>query len=218
VAGRDDDRGANAAGTSGDPMPHDGPMTESPESAPGDVVPTGRPNARLRQTVRDMVLSMAVVLAVVFLIVLLAWRPQPDPIKVVEVGPAITQAAQQADFPVVAPNGLSGQWRPTSARWEPTEESGSEPVLHLGYVTPSDEYAQVSLSNVDDPRYLDEQTAGASATGTQAVGDVTWERWETQERKSLVLRRGGTVLIVSGTGAWDELVALAKSIQPVTTS
>lgn len=193
-------------------------MTETPETAPGDVVPTGRPNARMRQTVRDMLLSMAVVLAVVFLIVLLAWRPQPDPIKVVEVGPTISQAAREADFAVVAPSGLSEQWRSTSGRWEPTEESGSEPVLHLGYVTPTDEYAQVSVSVVDDPRYLDEQTAGATATGTQAVGDDTWERWETPERKSLVLREDGTVLIVSGTGAWEELVTLAESLQPVTTS
>jgi len=199
-------------------MPHDVRVTETPEPAPGDVVPTGRPNARLRQTVRDMVLSMAVVLAVVFLIVLLAWRPQPDPVKVVEVGPTIAQAAQQADFPVLAPSGLSDQWRPTSARWKPTEESGAEPVLHLGYVTPADEYAQMSISTVDEPGYLDEQTAGGSSTGTQAVGAETWERWETAERKSLVLRRDGTVVIVSGTGSWEELISLAASLRPVTSS
>ncbi len=205
-------------------MAHDGRVTDpvegsAPEaSAPDihdvapDVVPTGRPNARLRQTIGDMARSMAVVLAVVFLIVLLAWRPQPDPIKVVETAPVIAEAAAEADFPIVAPAGLSEQWRPTSARWEPTEKSLSQPILHLGYVTPTDEYGQLSVASVDDAAYLDEQTAGGVATGSQAIGSTTWERWETAERKSLVLREAGSVVIVSGTGSWDELISLAQSL------
>ena len=63
-----------------DGMDHDWRVT-SP-----DVQPTGRPNARLRQTAWDMVRSMAVVLVVVFVIVLLAWRPEPEAVKVVETG------------------------------------------------------------------------------------------------------------------------------------
>jgi Protein of unknown function (DUF4245) len=179
-----------------------------------DVQPTGRPNARLRQTAWDMVRSMAVVLVVVFVIVLLAWRPEPEAVRVVETGPTIALAAREAQFPLVAPAGLSEQWRSTSVRWEPTEESRSERVLHIGYVTPADGYAQVSVAPVVDATYLDEQTGEGVPTGTQALGDATWQRWETDERRSLVLVDGSTATVVSGTAAWDELIVLAESLEP----
>ncbi|MFM7597881.1 MAG: DUF4245 family protein, partial [Actinomycetota bacterium] len=50
----------------------------------GDLRPTGRPNARLFQTVRDMVISLAVVLGVIVVVLLLTLRPQPDPVRVVD--------------------------------------------------------------------------------------------------------------------------------------
>ncbi len=124
-------------------------------------------------------------------------------------------AAREAQFPVVAPAGLGEEWRPTSVRWEPTEESRSERVLHIGYVTPADAYAQVSVGPVADEAYLDEQTADGAPTGTQAVGDVTWQRWETDDRRSLVLVDGSTATVVSGSADWDELIALAESLEPV---
>jgi Protein of unknown function (DUF4245) len=190
-------------------MDHDWRMTGP------DVQPTGRPNARLRQTVWDMVRSMAVVLVLVFAIVLLAWRPEPEAVKVVETAPTVALAAREAQFPVVAPSDLADGWRATSIRWEPTEESRSERILHIGYVTPADEYAQVSVSPVADEAYLDEQTGTGTPTGTQEVGGRTWERRETDERRSLVLVDGSTATVVSGSADWAELIMLAESLEPV---
>ena len=180
-----------------------------------DVQPTGRPNARLRQTLVDMVRSMAVVLVVVFAIVLLAWRPQPEAIKVVDPAPVVALAASTAEFERVAPTGLPVDWRPTSARWESTDQSSSERVLHIGYVTSSDQYAQVSVAPVTSEPFLDEQTGGGSPTGSQAVGDATWERRETDERRSLVLVSDSVSTVVSGSAGWAELVALADALEPV---
>jgi len=190
-------------------MAHDWPV------ATPDVQPTGRPNARLRQTAWDMVRSMAVVLVIVFLIVLLAWRPEPEAVKVVETAPTVALAARAAEHPVTAPAGLPEGWRPTSVRWEPTEESRPERVLHIGYVTPADEYAQVSVAPVVAEAYLDEQTADGVPTGTQAVGEVTWERRETDDRRSLVLVDDEVATVVSGSAEWSELVALAGALEPV---
>lgn len=190
-------------------MAHDCPVTTP------DVQPTGRPNARLRQTAVDMVRSMAVVLVVVFAIVLLAWRPEPEAVKVVETSSTVELAARDAQFPIVAPAGLVQGWRATSVRWEPTEESESEPVLHIGYVTPGDQYAQVSVAPVIAESFLDEQTANGAPTGTQAVGDATWERWESTKRRSLVLIEGSVATVVSGGAEWSELIALAESLEPV---
>ena len=206
-------------------MAHDGPVTEpdspqgvrpdvQPEDAP-DVQPTGRPNARLRQTVGDMIRSLAVVLAVVFVIVLLAWRPEPEAVKVVDVAPVVALAAAGAEFPVAAPTGLGDGWRPTSARWEPTERSEGEPVLHVGYVTPGDEYAQVTQSTARSEPYFAEQADSGSPTGTQDIGGTVWQRWEGPDRNSLVLVEDPAVTIVSGTASWDELTELAASLEPV---
>jgi Protein of unknown function (DUF4245) len=200
-------------------MLHDGPVTEPadrPTVEGSGVQPTGRRNARMRQTVGDMVRSMAVVLGVVFLIVLLAWRPQNDPVKVVETAGVIARASAAAQFPVSVPDGLPDEWRATSARWEPTEESDGDPVLHLGYVTPSDAYAQVSESTARSARYLDEQTAGGRPTGAVEIGGTSWETWETPDRRSLVSADGNHVTIVSGTSSWAELQYLAGTLAATT--
>lgn len=189
-----------------------------PDVAPdaqSDVQPTGRPNARMRQTVGDMIRSMAVVMAVVFVIVLLAWRPEPEAVKVVDPSSAVMLASVEAEFPVVAPTGLADGWRPTSARWEPTAESDGEPVLHIGYVTPADQYAQVSQSQARSAGYLAEQTARGEPVGAEQVGGAAWERLESRDRRSLVRADGEVLTIVSGTAEWAELASLAAALRPV---
>jgi hypothetical protein len=193
-------------------MDHDWAVT------PPDVQPTGRRNARMRQTVGDMIRSMAVVLAAVVVIMLFAWRPNPEPITVVETAPVIVLAGQQAEFGLSAPGNLPAEWRPTSARWESTQESGGARVLHIGYVTPSGAYAQFSRSTASTASYLDEQTASGVPSGEAVIGPSTWERRETTDRRSLVLTNGDVVTVVSGTAPWDELEALAGTLVPVTTA
>jgi hypothetical protein len=206
-------------------MDHDWAVTVPGESAApevGDphefgsgVEPTGRPNAHLRKTAADMIRSMAVVLAVVFVIVLLAWRPSPDEVKVVDPAPVLARASAEAAFPITTPVGLPDAWRPTSARWEPSAESGDEPVLHIGYVTPTDQYAQFSQSMARSAGYLSEQTGEGRPVGTEDVNGVAWERLETKARRSLVMAQGEVLTIVSGSAPWVELETLAASLEPV---
>ncbi len=168
----------------------------------------------MRQTIGDMVRSLLVVLAFVAVLLIVTWRPQPEAVKVVDPTAAISRASLQADFQLEVPTGLAEGWRPTSARWEPTAKSEPDPVLHIGYVTPGDEYAQVSQSaNASDP-YTAEQTDDGIEVGTQSVEDVTWQRWEHGDRHSLVRIADGTTTIVSGTAGWDELIVLASSLEP----
>jgi hypothetical protein len=185
------------------------------ETAPSsDVQPTGRPNARMRQTIGDMVRSMAVVLGVVAVIVLFTLRPQPDPVKVVDAAPVVALAAAQASFPIGVPTSLPEGWRSTSARWEPTEASGEAPVLHVGYVTPSDQYAQVTQSTASSDRYVAEQTGDGIATGNKDIGGTVWQTRERKATRSLVRSTGGVETIVSGSAPWEELAILAASLQP----
>lgn len=182
-------------------------------------VPTGRSNARLSQTVGDMIRSMVVVLAAVAVILIITLRPQPDPIRVVDYGPALMVARAQAGFPVLAPEGLGPQWRATSARWEPTPASEPDPAWHLGVVTPTEEYLQLGQSATTDADYLPEQTDRGEPVGSVQVGGVTWERYESTDRdgvdrRALVRIVGGVTTVVSGSADWAELEQFTASLRP----
>jgi len=191
-------------------MPHDGTV-----SSP-DVQPTGRRSPRMRQTIGDMVRSMLLVMLVVGGILLVTWRPQPEAIKVIDITPTLALAQAHADFPLTRPVGLPESWRPTSARFEPTEKSVPDPVLHLGYVTPNDAYAQVSESTNRTAAYSAEQTDDGLPVGSAVIGSATWEKWENGDRRSLVRSQDGVLTIVSGSSTWEELSVLAASLQAST--
>jgi hypothetical protein len=169
----------------------------------------------LRQTVADMVRSLAVVLGVVAIVLLVTWRPQPDPVKVVDITPFAQVASSQATFTPLRIPAVLNEYQPTSARWEPTQESEGEPVWFLGYVTPSGEYVQISQSTTMSDRFVDEQTAGGVAGDVIEVDGQQWQRFETDDRRSLVQRDGQTTTIVSGTQSWDELTTSAAILVPV---
>lgn len=194
---------------------------EQPNLGTGVKV-TGRQNKRLRQTVFDMVISMAVVLAVVGVIMVLAWRPQPDPVKVVDPQPYLMLANGQASFPVLVPAGLPSSWRPTSVRWAPTAKSDGMPVLHVGYVTPGDQYAQFAefaFPADADPAassLVREQAQDLYPDAVRSVSGSQWLAAEFDGKRMLASVSGGRMTVVSGTADWAELEALATSLRPVT--
>ncbi|MSX13470.1 MAG: DUF4245 family protein, partial [Actinobacteria bacterium] len=166
--------------------------------------PTGRPNARMRQTVGDMVRSMGLVLALIAVILLVTLRPQPDAVKVVDPTQVLISARALAPFAVEIPQGLAG-YQVTSARWQETSASAGDPVLHLGYVTPATEYVQFSQSAADNPKFIDEQTAGGILTDQVTLGGQIWQHYESPERRSLVRTVNGVTTVISGTTAQGEL-------------
>jgi hypothetical protein len=187
-------------------MAHDGRVT-----APK---PTGRPNARLRQSVGDMVRSLAVVLVVVAAILLVTWRPKPDAVKPVDPAIAVTLVTMQKDFPPLIPQNLPSGWVLTSARFEPTAKSGGAAVFHLGYVTPSGQYAQVEESTATSAGFLGETTDNGVVAGNREVAGQAWQTWSSDQRQSLVSIDATHVVAVSGTGGIDEVTALASALQP----
>ena len=200
------------------PMTGDGPVAEAsavgagtPRPAePGELRPTGRPNARLRQTVRDMILSLAVVLAAIAVILLITWRPTPDPVRVIDPTPPLSLARAQADYPVLYPADLDSSWRPTSARWEITPSSQPDPAWHVGFVTPDDAYAQLGQSATEDPSYVADQVGVAEPAGEWEG----WLRFDSAEQRALVRVDGGVTVVVSGTAPWPTLQVLAERLSP----
>jgi hypothetical protein len=173
-------------------------------------VPTGKRNARMRQTVGDMVRSLAVVLGVIGLIMLLTWRPTPDPVREVDPLPQFSLASGQADFPVVIPD-LEGL-RATSVRWEPTQYSRDEPVWHVGFVTEGDEYLQITQSSASNEEYLKNELTGIFPEGEKLISNENWLVFEGPDSRALVNVTPEVTTVVSGTVTLPELEAAVNSL------
>lgn len=174
--------------------------------------PTGKPNARMKQTVGDMVRSMLLVLAVVGAIFLVTWRPDPDPVRVVDIDPLVIVASSQADYSIVVPD-LPGL-RPTSVRWEPTDESSDIPVWHVGYVTEADQYLEITQSTANDPLFLEKETGNGEIVGLIEISGQQWQYFVAESGDSLVGIVAGVTTIVQGTGTESELTQAVQSLTP----
>ena len=115
---------------------------------------------RTKRGIRDLVLSLAVVSVFVAFLVAVAWRPSPEPVRTVDPALQLEAARAQADYPVLAPIGLSSEWKPTSARFEATP-TGS--TWFLGYVTPDQQYIALTQTDGDPAAFVAEQTLQGQA-------------------------------------------------------
>lgn len=173
--------------------------------------PTGRRTRPMRQTVGDMIRSMVVVLAVVAAILIVTWRPKPDPVRTVDITQALVAAQSSADFAIGIP--ALPELRLTSVRWEPTDASDGQLVWHLGYVTPSEEYLQVSQSRIESDAFVDEQTSGGTSGERVVIAGQEWEVFTSPERTSVVRVADGVTTVVSGTDTLAQVMTAAGTLR-----
>lgn len=174
----------------------------------------------LRKTVGDIIRSMGVVAAIIGVILLITWRPGPDPVREINAEPVALQVAAAVDFVLLYPD-LPEGWRATTARFEPSEKSGDDPVWFNGWVSPDDEFAAVVQSEAENDSFIAEQTLGGVAV-TDLPGDLNpavkgWQPYLSSDgtQRSFVLQDDGVTTIVTGTLEWPELASFAASLQPV---
>ena len=184
----------------------------------GQVPSEDRPGrSRKRQTATDMLRSLALVLGVVAVMVLVTFRLLPeDPVQTIELDVAVAQARQAAPFDPLVPEGLSQDWKPVNAL---TRGTGEDAVWRVGWVSPDEEQAALLQAERGEAGTLVRQEIGAEATedGSADVAGRAWARWSGEEdRRSLsVTLDDGSVAVVSGTVDAEELVELARALQPV---
>ena len=176
-------------------------------------VPTGKPNARMGQTVGDMVRSLAIVLGVIGAIMLATWRPSPDPVRELDPLPLLVFANTQADFPILVPE-IAGL-RATSARWEPTKYSQNEPVWHVGYVTAEEEYLEITQSAASNEEYLINEIAGITADGEKSIAGQDWLVFDGSDSRALVRVTPDSTTVLSGTVSAAELEAAVASLATI---
>jgi hypothetical protein len=153
-------------------------------------------------------------LVIVGLVVLLN-RPSgqgSDGVHVIDPGPAITAARQQACFAVLAPSGLSARWRATSTELLPAGPSEAA-SFRIGYVSPAGQYAEL-FQSADAPDAVAAHYGPLVADGSASVGGVGWQRYRTSSGRPLLRHTTGTVtVIVTGSASQAELVELAGSLR-----
>ncbi|HEV2886220.1 MAG TPA: DUF4245 domain-containing protein [Jatrophihabitans sp.] len=153
-------------------------------------------------------------LVIVGLVVLLN-RPGgqgSDGVHVIDPGPAIAAARQQAGFPVLAPSGLSERWRPTSTELIPAGPAEAA-SFRIGYVSPAGRYAEL-FQSADAPDAVAAHYGPLVTDGTASVGGVGWQRYRTPADRLLLRHTLGKVtVIVTGSASQPELVELAGSVR-----
>lgn len=158
---------------------------------------------RGKRGIRDLVLSMSVVGVFVAFLFAVVWRPAPDPVRTVDPVPMLEAAREQADYPVLAPTGLSDDWRATSARFEAGESS----TWFLGYVTPQEQYIAVAQTDGDSAGFVAAQTLGGTPQGTVTVDGDEWQQYIAGDQRSLVRTTPRSTTVVTGTVSYEELAA-----------
>ena len=174
-----------------------------------------------RMNAANMVRSL---LPLVLICLVIVWwtsfRQSADvqPVRTIDPTSTIDLAAARASYPIVVPQRLARDYRPTSARTDAGAASQGDPVtLEIGYVTPSDEFAGFVVS---DDRRADPVAAvldGAEEKGSVDVGGRSWTRSTTTQGETVLSRDdGGVVVTVSGSASEKELETVAAAVAPYT--
>ena len=168
---------------------------------------------RGRETAGDMVRSLGLVLVGVLAIWFLAQPPDSDEQRIRVVDPAPAYSAFAADVPQVpVPGFLPAQWRPTSA-----SVTSSPTALRVGYVTPSEQYAEYSASTGPREDFVEEFTGSdARRLDEVQVAGGTWEQYEDEDGSLSLVRSYGSATVVLGSkrasASLAELRTLAESL------
>ena len=165
---------------------------------------------RSKRGPRDLLLSLAVVGVFVVFLYVIVWRPAPEQIRTVDPTLQLQAARAQAPYPVLAPVGLSADWKPTSARFEQSPEGTTS--WFLGYVTPQSQYIAVAQSDAPAAPFIAEQTLQGTQDGERDVDGQTWQQYVSGDQRSLVRSDKKSTTVVTGTVSYDELAQFAQRL------
>lgn len=166
---------------------------------------------RGKQSVRNMFLSMAVITAVAGVMYLfIPHDDKKDPVKRIDYRVELLTAQRAAPYPVLAPQGLSDDWKPTSVTYSRQDDN----TWHLGFIDPDGEYIGVEQSTAPAKKYVADVTHRAEKTArTQTVGGQVWERWEGEKYDALVRHEKGATTVVTGTAPFERLAEMVAALQ-----
>ncbi|MEV4900760.1 DUF4245 domain-containing protein [Citricoccus sp. NPDC055426] len=168
---------------------------------------------RAGQSSRAMVLSVLATLGIALLVVLLnPPNAERERESTVDVATTAEQASATAGFTATAP-AVPEDWSANFARWN---GAGTDQVefWEAGYLTTEEDFAGFKQTTQANPTWLSQQMDNAPATGTRSVDGTQWDLFEPVDGdRYLVGEVDGTTIVVSSSGALDDLDTLASAIQ-----
>jgi hypothetical protein len=199
-----------------------GPMSQRP-SLPEEETPAPSPAVQraARMNAANMVRSLLPL--VVICLVIVAWTtfrqsPDVDPIREIDPSSTVDLAAARASYPLLYPQGLGKDYRPTSARTDAGSAEEGDPVsLEIGYVTPAEEFAGFVVSDDRRAEPVASVLDGAVEKGSVDIGGQSWTRSTTEDDETALSREvDGVIVLVSGSASDEELETVAAAVEPYT--
>lgn len=134
---------------------------------------------RARQTVNNLVLALIASLGIMLAIILIVPRDDSNRIQSVDYQGIAAEAQASSGKQIVAPELPAGWWS-NSARWSPKPADGVQ-NWYAGFVGPKNQYIGLTQAFGINPTWLAFQLKNSAKTGTQAVGNYTWDIYEATE-------------------------------------
>lgn len=143
---------------------------------------------------------------------LLQDEPEEPPVDTVDYSSELRGAEEMADYEVLAPEGLSAQWRATSAD---VERSRGAVAWHLGFLNPDDRYVGLEQTSGELPLNVATLVEGREAADTVSAAGLEWQVFPGREGadNALLHVNGDVTTVVHGSPPVDELVVFADSLQ-----
>ncbi|GGO97650.1 hypothetical protein GCM10012280_59950 [Wenjunlia tyrosinilytica] len=160
-----------------------------------------------------MVLSLAAIGGVVALIYVFIPHSEKDPVRPVDYRVELLTARRAAPFPLLAPEGLSKDWRATSVEYTGDDRRARGAVWHLGFINPHDEYAAVEQTNGPALPFIEDKSRRATKEGTTEVAGHKWDRYAGPKYNALVRRGKDVTTVVTGTAPHAQLAQLAAALK-----
>ncbi len=170
---------------------------------------------RGRESATDMVRSLGLVLLIVVPVWFLAQPPKSDEQSLRVVDPSSDVRSFSSAAPgVPVPGALPAGWRATSSTAEPG-------ALRIGWVTPTNEYAEYDASTRPAAEFVPGSTGNGSRVGTFDVGGVAWQQFRDADGHTSLVREVGSdgvtvgSVVVGGlreTTTLEELRVLAAAV------
>lgn len=171
---------------------------------------------RSRQTLVNLVLSLAATLAVVLVLVLVVVRPDQSVLEPVDFAATAAEAQGSLDETLIVPV-LPTEWTSNSARF--SADTDGVALWYVGFITPAVEFIALTQGVGGDDRWLADQLDNNESTGTVTIDGVTWSIYDNRTRSdmgnleyALSTVAGASTIVLAGTAADDEFVAIATSI------
>jgi hypothetical protein len=199
-----------------------GPTSQRPSQPQDDAAPAPAQSPAIQRAARMNAANMvrSLLPLVVICLVIVAWTtfrqsPDVDPIREIDPSTTVDLAAARAGYPMLYPQGLGEDYRPTSARTDAGAAAEGDPVtLEIGYVTPDEEFAGFVVSDDRRAEPLAKVLDGAEERGTVDLGGLRWTRSTTEDDETALSREtDGVIVVVTGSASEDELETVAAAVE-----